>query len=80
MAKITRKKTPRSNGDWVVRSTTDGRIITQKWTKKDSEGRARFLAAASLSAVPKKSKLTQAQAKRVVEKFFTDTSKQVAEA
>ncbi|HMO77236.1 MAG TPA: hypothetical protein PKD99_13205 [Sphingopyxis sp.] len=70
MSKSVRKKQPVAKRGWVVRSTHDGKLTAQTPTKTEAVARARFLAVASLNAVPKKSKLTQAQAKKIVSKIF----------
>jgi hypothetical protein len=64
---------------WVVRSSRDGGIISRSPTKEEAVGRARFLANASLSAIPKKSHLTKAQAKKVVTKFLESQSRQTVD-
>jgi hypothetical protein len=70
MANVTEKKKPLDIGGWVIHSVKDGQIIAKIQTKKDAQARARFLSVASLSAVPKKSTLTQSQAEKAVRKFI----------
>lgn len=67
--KIGKKTTLKGNG-LTIRSAKDGKILTLIETKKEAQSRARFLAAASLSAVPKKSTITQIDAERAVKKFI----------
>ncbi len=74
MAKITLKRRAAKRSERAYyRSSSDGRIIAVTPTKEEALAHVRFLAAASLSVVPKKgSKLTQAQADRIVLKFLND--------
>ena len=64
------KKIASDKTQWVVRSSNDGKLVTQTPTKREALARARFLAVASLKPVPKKSRLTQAQARKFVSKIF----------
>lgn len=77
--RIARKTRATSKTGRVVRSARDGRIVSRAPTKEEAAGRARFLANASLSAIPKKSQLTKAQAKRVVARFLENQSRQTTD-
>lgn len=70
MAKKTEKKTTLKGNGWIIRSSKDGKILTSFETEKDAQSRVRFLAAASLSAVPKRSTITQIEAERAVKRFI----------
>ena len=72
MAKAVKEKQPSCKNGWVFRSASNGRIVSVHPTKEEALARARFLAAASLSIVPKKSQLTQTQAKAAVKNFLRD--------
>ncbi|MCW3847186.1 hypothetical protein OF829_08030 [Sphingomonas sp. LB-2] len=68
MAKTIGKKRPATQTGWVMRSSANGQVIAHAATKQEAADRARFLAVASLSAVPKKSSLTPTRAKKAVSK------------
>jgi hypothetical protein len=70
MGKKTEKNATLKGNGWIIRSSTDGKILTSVETGKESQSRSRFLAVASLSAVPKKSTITQIEAERVVKRFI----------